>query len=72
MVFMFLLLSINMVLILNLVIAILSSVYAYFEDKRLGLYYEVLVGKFSVMEYDERYGSAACAQPPLNLMIFPL
>ena len=23
------------------------------------------------MEYDERYGAAACAQAPLNLMIFP-
>lgn len=71
MVFMFVLLSVNMVLILNLVIAILSSVYAYFEGKRLGLYYEVLVSKFCAMEYDERYGSVACAQPPLNLMIFP-
>ena len=31
----------------------------------------MLLGKFITMEYDERYGSAACAQPPLNVMIFP-
>lgn len=65
-------LSVNMVLLLNLIIAILSSTYSFFEDKKIGLYYEVLVSKFSVMEFDERYGAAACAQPPLNLMIFPL
>jgi hypothetical protein len=31
----------------------------------------VLLGKFVTMEYDERYGAAACAQAPLNVMIFP-
>lgn len=64
--------SANMVLLLNLIIAILSSTYAFYEDKKIGLYYEVLVSQFSVLEFDDRYGSAACAQPPLNLMIFPL
>lgn len=64
--------SANLILLLNLIIAILSSTYAFFEDKKIGLYYEVLVGKFAVMEYDERYGASACAQPPMNLMIFPL
>ena len=70
-VYIFLFLSLNMVLLLNLVIAILSSIYAFYEDKKLGLYYEVLVGKFSTMEYDDKYGAAACAQPPLNAMILP-
>jgi len=64
-------LLVNMVLLLNLVIAILSSTYAYYEDKKLGLYYEVLVGKFPTLQYDDNYGVAACAQPPLNLMIVP-
>ena len=50
-----------MVLLLNLVIAILSSVYAYYEDKSQGLYYEVMVGKFSSLEFDDRFGAAACA-----------
>ena len=51
----------NMVLLLNLVIAILSSTYTYYEDKKLGLYYEVLVGKFPSMEYDQNYGAVVCA-----------
>lgn len=50
-----------MVLLLNLIIAILSSTYALYEDKKIGLYYEVLVGKFTAMEFDERFGAAACA-----------
>jgi hypothetical protein len=63
--------SINMVLLLNLIIAILSSTYAFFESKKTGLFYEVLVSKFAVMDFDRLYGSAACATPPLNMMIFP-
>lgn len=59
--FMFVFNSANAVLLLNLIIAILSSTYAFFEDKKIGLYYEVLVSRFSVMEFDERFGSCACA-----------
>lgn len=61
----------NMVLLLNLVIAILSSTFGFYEDKKLGLYYEVLVGKFPSMEFDEKFGAVVCAQPPFNLMILP-
>lgn len=42
--FMIFFLLFNTVLILNFVIAILSSTYAFYEDKKLGLYYEVIVG----------------------------
>ena len=59
--FMVIILLVNMVLLLNLVIAILSSTYAAYEDKKLGLYYEVLVAKFSLMQYDDNYGVVACA-----------
>jgi hypothetical protein len=31
----------------------------------------VLVGKFAKMEFDDRYRAAACAQPPMNLIIAP-
>jgi hypothetical protein len=64
-------LLVNMVLFLNFVIAILSSTFAFYENKRLGLYYEVIVGLFPSMEYDERYGSIVCATSPFNLMIAP-
>jgi len=56
-----LILLINMVLFLNFVIAILSSTFAYYETKKLGLYYEVIVGLFPSMEFDERYGAVVCA-----------
>jgi hypothetical protein len=61
----------NMVLFLNFVIAILSSTFAFYEDKKLGLYYEVIVALFPVMDFDEQYGAVVCAQPPFNLMILP-
>ena len=64
-------LLINSVLLLNFVIAILSATFARFEDKQVGLFYEVIVAKFPAMEYDKRYGAVVCAQPPLNIMIFP-
>lgn len=64
-------LLINMVLILNFVIAILSSVYASYEDKKSGLYYEVLISHFPAMEFDEKYGSLAIAIAPFNLLIIP-
>lgn len=64
-------LLVNMVLFLNFVIAILSSTFAYYENKQLGLYYEVIIALFPSMEYDEKYGAVVCAQPPFNLMILP-
>ena len=71
MIFLVLLLLINMVLLLNFVIALLSGTFANYEDKQLGLYYEVIVAMFPVMEYDNRYGSIVCAQTPFNLLILP-
>ena len=64
-------LLINLVLLLNLVIALLSSIYTNYSDKSLGLYYEIIVGMFPSMEYDNYYGAVVCAQPPFNLMILP-
>lgn len=71
MVFLAIFLLINLVLLLNFVIALLSGTFSNYEDKQLGLYYEVIVAMFPVMEYDNRYGSIVCAQTPFNLMILP-
>jgi hypothetical protein len=54
-------LLINLVLFLNLVIALLSAVYNYYQDKKLGLYYEIIVGMFPSMQYDNMYGAVVCA-----------
>lgn len=69
--FLFLFLLINLVLLLNFVIALLGGTFSNYEDKQLGLYYEVIVAMFPVMEYDDRYGSIVCAQTPFNLFIMP-
>ena len=61
----------NMVLLLNFVIAILSSTYAAYEDKSLGLYYEVIVALFPSMDFDEQYGAIPCAQQPLDIVTLP-
>lgn len=63
---------INNVLLLNYVIAVLSSTFARYETKQLGLYYEVIVGSFPSMNYDERYGSIVCSVTPLNVLVVPV
>ena len=70
--FLFIVLLVNLVLILNLLIAILSMTYEMYNDKKKGLFYEDLVAKFPSMEFDERYGSVCCAPPVLNLFLIIL
>lgn len=64
-------LLVNMVLFMNFVIAILSQTYSYYEDKKLGLFYEVVIGQFPTLEFEPLYGANVCAQPPFNLLILP-
>ena len=70
--FLFIVLLVNLVLILNLLIAILSLTYTVYSDKKKGLFYEDLVAKFPSMEFDDRYGSVCCAPPVLNLFLIIL
>jgi len=69
--FSILFLLIMLVLFMNFLIAILSQVFSYYEDKKQGLYYEVLVKKINRYGYDPMYGSIACAYPPMNLLVYP-
>ena len=64
-------LILTVVLFLNFLIAILSSTFAKYENQKLGLYYEVIISKFSRYENDETYGSIICASPPLNILVYP-
>jgi len=63
-------LTINLILLLNYVIAILSSTFAAFEDKSNGLYYEVVIKQFSRFLYDNEYGYIAAGTPPMNIVAF--
>ena len=54
-------LLINTVLMLNFVIAILSSTYKNYEVIKVGLYYNVLLELFAKLSWDDDYGSLVCA-----------
>mmetsp|Transcript_8018 Transcript_8018/g.7094 ORF Transcript_8018/g.7094 Transcript_8018/m.7094 type:complete len:848 (+) Transcript_8018:309-2852(+) len=58
------------VLILNLLIAILSSTYAKLEEKKLVLYINEILKLRSSLEYDARASGLISAFPPWN--VFPL
>jgi hypothetical protein len=54
-------LLINTVLMLNFVIAILSSTFKNYEGIKIGLYYNVLIEVFAKMGWDDTYGCLVCA-----------
>ena len=62
-------LLINLVLMLNLVIAILSNTFAAYSELSNGLYYKVLVNIFPLYEYHDEYGCLTCGQSPFNLIL---
>jgi hypothetical protein len=62
-------LLVNLILMLNFVIAILSSTYANFEHIQSGLYYNVLIQVFPAMGWDDRFGCLVCAQTPFNIIL---
>ena len=61
----------NMVLLINLVIAILSETYTRLSDQKLGLYYDGVIEVIPAYKYRKFYGALIAACPPFNLLIFP-
>jgi hypothetical protein len=59
---------VNMVLMLNLVIAILSETYARLSPQRLGLYYDSLIATLPALAYDKKYGSLILLPPPFSVL----
>jgi hypothetical protein len=62
-------LLINTVLMLNFVIAILSSTFNKYENIKIGLYYNVLIELFDKLSWDDKFGCLICAQQPLNILL---
>ena len=62
---------VNLVLLFNFVIAILSSTFAKYEEIQDGLYNNVVNELFPVMQWDDEYGALICSKPPFNLLTFP-
>jgi hypothetical protein len=62
--------TVNMILLLNLVIAILTETYVRFSKVKLGLYYDGVVDAISNFKYDKKYGAMITAIPPFNVLMF--
>ena len=62
-------LMINLILMLNLVIAILANTYSAYDVISSGLYYGVLIDMFTIAEWDSKWGSLVCAQTPFNVFL---
>lgn len=60
---------INMILMLNLVIAILSETYARLAPQRLGLFYDGLIASMPGYQFDKRFGILILIPPPMNVFI---
>jgi hypothetical protein len=49
-------LFVNMILMLNMIIAILAEVFSKFTDQKVGLYQSILLEMMPSMEFDSKYG----------------
>ena len=65
-------LLVNMIVLLNFVIAILGNTFAVYEPQSQGLYLSVLITKFDFLSYHELYGMITCSYVPINIIQFPL
>jgi hypothetical protein len=62
---------VNMMVLLNLVIAILSEKYIRLAPLDLGLYYDNLISSLPAMKYNKEYGYMILLPPPFNLLYLP-
>jgi hypothetical protein len=58
---------INMILMLNMVIAIFSETYARLAPQRRGLYYDGLIASMPAMKYEKRWGILILIPAPFNI-----
>lgn len=64
--------SMNMLLILNLLIAIMSDTYSKFSELKAGLYFTGIIRAIPVYQYDNKYAALITAVPPFNILVLPL
>ena len=62
-------LFVNVVIMLNFIVAILASTYERYESNSHGYYYTMILGIIPTMEYHESYGAIVCATQPLDLIL---
>lgn len=61
---------VNLLLLLNLVIAIMSHTYSNLSEVKLGLYLHSIVESISDYKNDKRYGGLICMTPPFNVIAY--
>ena len=59
---------VNMLLLLNLIIAIMTDTYAYYNSFRRGLFSRNIIEAVPSYQNDKRYGALISAFPPFNLI----
>ena len=62
---------VNHILLINLLIAILSSTYALYEQQGVSLYVNGILQMRSAAEYDHKYGALVSTFPPFNIVLLP-
>lgn len=72
---MMLFLILNIVVIMNLVIAILSTTYSTYSTYSQGLYYDTIIEALPIYLHDKHYGalvSTPALLSPISLLLIPL
>eukprot|EP00347_Sterkiella_histriomuscorum_P019940 403339718 len=64
-------LIVNLVMLLNLMIAILSTTFTNMHQLKLALYYDEIIEAIPQYKYDKVYGSLICSIPPFNILMLP-
>ena len=60
--------AVNMLLLVNLVIAIMSDTYRYFAEIKLGLFSQGIIEAIPSYRNNKRFGALISATPPFNLL----
>lgn len=58
---------INSIVLLNFIIAILADTYSKLSVQSLGIYYDGIISRIPIYEYDSRYGGLIIGTPPYNV-----
>ena len=61
----------NLILLLNLIIAILSGTFGIFEPLSLALYYDGVIEAIPMYKYSKTYGALIVSFPPVNALVLP-
>jgi hypothetical protein len=62
----------NLLMLLNLVIAIMADTFNQMVAYKKGLYYDGVIEAMPIFKHDKRYGALISTVPPFNILVVPL